>query len=735
MREMRERKIVLMVALCSMAVGLASAQTAVWNPAANGITPPAVGDWADAANWTTLAAPEANQKTVFNVNGAAECVVTTPDAVAGQLVMGDNGDVAALHGLRIASGGVLTTGGEAGDTWSAVSYNRPAYCVVEAGGTFNTLARLGVGLTDGGDGLLEVHGDVSVDGNLQVGNGANRQGKVQIFDGGTVSATGLEMGAPADALIDIWQTGELFFEDIVSSNITSFIDAGQILGNRLTNNLDVVFDSITPGVTNATLTAIDSIPNLAGLTTNEAAAVLTVFGYVVGTITEGTAPGGITGLVAAQVPAAGTTPLAPGSSIDLVVQEAGEVPDVINLDYVAASNLLAQSGFVVVTGIVTYEFDATPGLVTGQSPIGGTEATPGDPVTIDYNEPEAPKTVTSANSSGNWMNSGIWSGSVVPERETQGFEVRIRGGSTVTLTNFVAMKQFRGGINGAEVGNFKMIIGDGGHIVAAQLSSGDYASIGDNAQGGLNVYSNGIFESRETIRFGWGKSDGQSGLSTLNIDGGTVKADGWMSFGRNDGSTSTETIIQNGGVLFIDRFRTDMTNGIITMYEGTFTMTGASTEQFDDALALGMIVSAEGYVNSLEVIDGNATLSSYLPGYAGWASAQGIGGENEDEDLDLRDNLYEYALDGDPKDDQDLGVDPVMVDLGGTYEYIHLMRHDDPNLVYSIETTSDLVNPSWANGYTVAIGTNVTGEAYDVVTNSIPTTADEIFVRLRVTNP
>ena len=48
--------------------GLASAAT-VWNPAANGIIPPATGDWGEAANWTNGIPdnPDTN-KAVFSVS-------------------------------------------------------------------------------------------------------------------------------------------------------------------------------------------------------------------------------------------------------------------------------------------------------------------------------------------------------------------------------------------------------------------------------------------------------------------------------------------------------------------------------------------------------------------------------------------------------------------------------------------------------------------------------------------
>ena len=67
-------------------------------------------------------------------------------------------------------------------------------------------------------------------------------------------------------LIDLWQDGELFISDTSSNQLDSAIENARILGNRLTNNLDIVWGIVDPGttnaVTNATITAIafDSEP-------------------------------------------------------------------------------------------------------------------------------------------------------------------------------------------------------------------------------------------------------------------------------------------------------------------------------------------------------------------------------------------------------------------------------------------------------------------------------------------
>jgi len=120
--------LMLLVAVLVMA-SMASAAT-VWNPAANGITPPATGNWNDAANWTNgvpVAVAPGETKAVFNVVDAAECVVTDAQSV-GQIAQGDNrvGGV-----IRIKDGGSLTTT----ISWSTIGYNDSACMIIEKGGS------------------------------------------------------------------------------------------------------------------------------------------------------------------------------------------------------------------------------------------------------------------------------------------------------------------------------------------------------------------------------------------------------------------------------------------------------------------------------------------------------------------------------------------------------------------------------------------------------------------------
>lgn len=104
----------------------------------------------------------------------------------------------------------------------------------------------------------------------------------------------------------------------------------------------------------------------------------------------------------------------------------------------------------------------------------------------------------------------------------------------------------------------------------------------------------------------------------------------------------------------------------------------------------------------------------------------------DDYDNDGRNNLYEYALNGDPEDNQSLGNDPAFIKAGQAFIYTHLQRNDDSLLSYIVQNTTNLVNGSWEDTDSAPIGTNITGSAYDVVTNRILATESQTYIRLKI---
>jgi acetyl esterase/lipase len=125
-------------------------------------------------------------------------------------------------------------------------------------------------------------------------------------------------------------------------------------------------------------------------------------------------------------------------------------------------------------------------------------------------------------------------------------------------------------------------------------------------------------------------------------------------------------------------------------------------------------------------------LGIYLEGYDLWAHGYGIGAGTNDFDFDGLKNLYEYGVGGNPTNALDRGTLPIFTRSGSVLLYRHPRRSDDPALIYTLETTTNLVAGTWTSeGYTVS-GTNVTGGTFNFVTNEVDTAASEKFIRLKI---
>ena len=127
---------------------------------------------------------------------------------------------------------------------------------------------------------------------------------------------------------------------------------------------------------------------------------------------------------------------------------------------------------------------------------------------------------------------------------------------------------------------------------------------------------------------------------------------------------------------------------------------------------------------------GPTTFSEY------WMDSWGadIGSSTNDFDGDGVDNLAEYALGGDPTDGLDPGAVPVFTRSGDGFTYTHMRRNDDSGLLYTIESTTNLVSGVWTNAGYAVDGVHKNAGTFDAITNSIPVSDDAAFIRLKIEN-
>ena len=156
--------------------------------------------------------------------------------------------------------------------------------------------------------------------------------------------------------------------------------------------------------------------------------------------------------------------------------------------------------------------------------------------------------------------------------------------------------------------------------------------------------------------------------------------------------------------------------------------TGANVGSHPVTLRVSDGLSADEQSFSIQVIP--------VSGYDAWASQQSavIGAPEVDYDGDLRNNLYEYALNGNPTDPLNKGVEPTFMLAGNTFKYAHLQRRNAPDLIYRVEITTNLVSGVWTHPGAGA-ETNITGGAYNVITNNLTIQHPQCFIRLKIAKP
>lgn len=167
--------------------------------------------------------------------------------------------------------------------------------------------------------------------------------------------------------------------------------------------------------------------------------------------------------------------------------------------------------------------------------------------------------------------------------------------------------------------------------------------------------------------------------------------------------------------------------GVLVTYQFT-----AGDGVLDIDLTPGASGETSPVIQGLTLKDVGAQLSAYEQWGASFLPVV-IGSETNDYDGDLKDNFYEYVFIGDPTNPAVIGMSPVFEYSDADLVFIYAQRANDASLNYELEACTNLVFGSWTNFNYVVLGTNDTGGAFSEVTNRIPVSDPQLFIRLKVT--
>ena len=172
--------------------------------------------------------------------------------------------------------------------------------------------------------------------------------------------------------------------------------------------------------------------------------------------------------------------------------------------------------------------------------------------------------------------------------------------------------------------------------------------------------------------------------------------------------------------------------------------TGDASGTVGWGLSHGMIVptgSASGIEWDYNVTTPGETTVRGVLFYPAWAVEYGLdpngnGARTEDPDFDGMDNLLEYALGGNPTNDDKAIIHPTSIFTASDIEYVYRRRTDADTrgLTYDLVLNTNGLESAFgnvSNSFETAVGT--IDADFESVTNVIPAGIDLGFVNLEVT--
>lgn len=484
-----------------------------------------------------------------------------------------------------------------------------------------------------------------------------------------------------------------------------------------------------------------TVPNVVGLTQAAAITSLTNAGLLVGTITSNFSSTVASGNVLSQSPTSGVS-AGVGSSVDLVISiyvQMVTVPNVVGLTQAAAITSITNAGLVAGTVTSTNSETVAAGHVISQNPTNGVSVAAGDSVHLLVSTGYPAQTTTTwspGSGSSDWTAGASWTGGVAPIRQTQNLKVtfKVEGAQECVLNTNAIVAQMVVGDNGTTNGNYLRLI-RGADLLCGRNASGVtiWTAIGYTRPATVTVESGAVFRTAGNLLLGFQGV----GSSTLMVNGGTATISTTIDLGHTNNTAFGLITVDSGGRLTATGLNFKNTNSVVEIRNGSVLLTGNQTASVSNSIAAGRIIT-DGSSGALRV-DYNLSNPGFTTvrtvGYGTWAASFGVdlGAPTNDYDGDSRNNLYEYALNGNPTNRLSEGIEPSLMWVGDQLHYVYLRRNDDTNIVYSVQATTNLVSGVWTTDGINAV-TNVTGAVYDEVTHRVSTTNQNLYLRLRIMN-
>lgn len=226
----------------------------------------------------------------------------------------------------------------------------------------------------------------------------------------------------------------------------------------------------------------------------------------------------------------------------------------------------------------------------------------------------------------------------------------------------------------------------------------------------------GIVPSNWTVRVNYGNYS-----ENINV------SDAWFN---NDSSALAQTFD------FVDDNATWTT--VTGSYEIAVNQAGsAGGIQIRQPNGVGAYTSGDGVcIDNIEITIESIEMF-YDSALEAWAAGFGLFGDDAlpgtDYEPDGLDNLMEYALGGNPTEDDAATVAPATYADTGWFYHVYDERTDDPALTFSLGSDSDLVSvPAWDTNDVFQVGETAETNGFKTVTNRTEMTTNAKFIRLEV---